>query len=246
MSAFPKRGQSPFGESPPAPTLLLFDIDGTLLQKAYVEHRAALHAALSEVHGIADPAQHRVAAAGRTDNEIARGIALAAGVSARRIDERAGAVREAACREYASRCPADLSAFVAPGIPALLSSLAADERARFGLVTGNFEPIARIKLRAAGIGSYFEGCPGGFGSDHEDRTELPAIARTRAGGDDAPWPRDRTIVIGDTDRDIACARADGLRVIAVAGGPQPPEQLAAADAVAPDATALAPLIQTLL
>jgi phosphoglycolate phosphatase len=229
------------------PVLLLFDIDGTLLQKAYVAHRDSLHAALSAVHGIADPSAFRVLAAGRTDNEIARGIALAAGVAATRIDERAADVREAACREYAARCPANLSGFVAPGIPALLESLAADSRARLALVTGNFEPIARMKLRAAGIGAHFEGCPGGFGSDHEDRTELPAIARARAGrheggGRREPWPRERTVVIGDTDRDIACARADGVRVIAVAGGPQPAAELTAADAVAPDARALPALI----
>ena len=57
---------------------------------------------------------------------------------------------------------------------------------------------------------------------------LPPIARARAGD----WPRERTVVIGDTPRDIACARADGLRVIAVATGPFPVEALADADAVA--------------
>jgi phosphoglycolate phosphatase len=228
-------------------TLLLFDIDGTLLRKAYVAHREALHAALTSVHQITDPERHPVVAAGRTDNEIARNIALAAGVSARRIDERAGAVREAACREYAARCPDDLSAFLAPGIVPVLEALADDPRAHFGLVTGNFEPIARLKLRRAGLGRFFDGRPGGFGSDHEDRTELPPIARRRAGAGAAePWPRERTVVIGDTDRDIACARADGLRVIAIAGGPQPPSELTAADAVAPDATALLPILQAAL
>jgi phosphoglycolate phosphatase-like HAD superfamily hydrolase len=64
----------------------------------------------------------------------------------------------------------------------------------------------RVKLARAGIGDYFEPGQGGFGSDHLDRSELPAIARARADG----WPRERTVVIGDTPRDIACARADGV------------------------------------
>ena len=99
------------------------------------------------------------------------------------------------------------------------SGLTGARGVRLGLVTGNFEPVARLKLRQAGIGSFFAGCPGGFGSDSEDRAGLPAIARRRAGDGGRPFPRERTVVIGDTPRDIACARADGLRCIAVATGP---------------------------
>ena len=88
---------------------------------------------------------------------------------------------------------------------------------RLSLVTGNLEPIARLKLERAGVGRFFEAGQGGFGSDHEDRGRLPAIARSRAS--DPPWPRERTVVIGDTPRDIACARADEVRVAAVATGP---------------------------
>ena len=57
---------------------------------------------------------------------------------------------------------------------------------------------------------------------------------------DPPWPRERTVVIGDTPRDIACARADGVRVAAVATGPFAVEALADADAVADDARSLLP------
>ena len=107
------------------------------------------------------------------------------------------------------------------------------------------EPVARLKLERAGIGSYFPAGQGGFGSDHEDRTELPAIARERAGRDGRPHPRERTVVIGDTPRDIACARADGVRCLAVATGPHGVEDLETADAVATDARALARLLDEL-
>jgi phosphoglycolate phosphatase len=220
--------------------LLLFDIDGTLLTGATRAHSQALDAALREVHGV-DPANVRgqIAPAGRTDGEIARLILLDLGVSAFRIDELADDVREACSRTYAEICPPDLSEFVVPGIPDLLPWLAARPGVKLGLVTGNFEAVGRVKLARAGIGKWFPSGEGAFGSDSEDRAALPAIARRRAGktGGRAgvPFPRDRTIVIGDTPRDIACARADGVRCVAVATGPFGVDELGGADAVARDA-----------
>ena len=214
------------------PTLLLFDIDGTLVWRASSEHAVALREALHTVHGL-DPAfDHAISAAGRTDGEIARLLLLAAGISADAIDDGVAAVREASVEAYARLCPDDLSDRVLPGIPELLASLSARSDVRLSLVTGNFEPIARLKLHRAGVGRFFPSGQGGFGSDSEDRTMLPELARRRAGGSGTPWPRERTIVIGDTPRDIACARADGVRCIAVATGPHPIEELGEADAVA--------------
>jgi phosphoglycolate phosphatase-like HAD superfamily hydrolase len=227
-------------------TLLLFDIDGTLLLRAADAHRDSLLAALREVHGIEDPGAAHVAPAGRTDGEIARAIALQSGVSATRVDERAAAVREVCCREYARRVPDDLSARVAPGVPDLLSELEQRDDVRLALVTGNYEPVARLKLARAGLGDWFEPGQGGFGSDHEDRAALPGIARRRAGADGTPWPRARTIVIGDTPNDIACARADAVRCFAVATGPFSAGDLHGADAVAADAAALSPLLAAAL
>src|SRR6478609_4632783 len=142
--------------------LLLFDIDGTLLAGATEAHAAALHAALKQVHGLPQIDRSLVRSydpAGRTDPEIARAILLAHGVSAERIDARADDVRVATGEIYAQTCPADLSEFVLPGIPALLESLVAREDVRLALVTGNFETIARVKLRHAGIGHFFAGGP---------------------------------------------------------------------------------------
>jgi phosphoglycolate phosphatase len=210
--------------------LLLWDIDGTLLLKASFEHAEAIHAAIKRVYGVEIP-DARVEAAGRTDFAIARSILTLAGVSAARVDERLGSLRAAAVEEYSRRVPDDLSSRVAPHVPEVLDELAQRAGVRLSLVTGNLEPIARMKLRAAGIGHHFARGQGGFGSDAEDRAELPGIARARA-GNHAP---DDTIVIGDTPRDIACARADGVRVIAVTTGPYDADQLRHADAVCRDA-----------
>jgi phosphoglycolate phosphatase-like HAD superfamily hydrolase len=191
---------------------------------------------------VADLGSHRVEAAGRTDLAIARSMLLAAGVGAPEIDARAAEVAERAVTAYADLCPADLSPRLAPGIVELLEALA-DRPSEFtlSLVTGNLEPVARLKLERAGIGHHFPGGQGGFGSDHHKRAELPPIARARMSS--PPWPRERTIVIGDTPRDIACARADGVLVAAVATGPFPVEALADADAVADDARALLPVLE---
>jgi phosphoglycolate phosphatase-like HAD superfamily hydrolase len=248
--------------------LLLFDIDGTLLNGATAAHAAALHCALREVHGLHEVDRERTRQldpAGRTDPEIARAILLAHDVSAERIDARADDVRIATGEHYARTCPADLSEFVLAGVPELLASLAARDGVRLALVTGNYETVARVKLRSAGVGHWFESGQGGFGSDSEDRTDLPRIARIRAAnpgrefppaprGADAPsWSsqceahsQERTVVIGDTPRDVACALADGVRCIGVETGRFSAAQLVGATAVAPDARALGPLIDALL
>jgi phosphoglycolate phosphatase len=180
-----------------------------------------------------------VEAAGRTDAAIARDLLRAAGVPDAAIDARAGEVAAAAVVAYEELCPPDLSAYVAPGVEEALDALAGEPGTyRLALLTGNLEPVARRKLASAGIGRYFAAGEGGFGSDAEDRAALPAVARRRAGG----WPRERTVVIGDTPRDIACARADRVRVIAVATGPFSAEALADADAVVDSARAVLPVL----
>src|SRR3954462_6302192 len=84
--------------------LVLFDIDGTLLLKAHVEHRHAPADAVQEVWGVEDPGPAAVPAAGRTDGEIAREICLLGGVGAERIDDATGAFRAAGPAAYAPRC----------------------------------------------------------------------------------------------------------------------------------------------
>jgi phosphoglycolate phosphatase len=219
--------------------LVLFDIDGTLLEGTTQPVGEAMRAALEEVHGIdTSVIRTQIATAGRTDGEIARAILLDAGVSTERIDALADSVRESCCRSSARLLPGDLSRAVLPGVRELLEWLTEQEDVSLGLLTGNYEPIARLKLARAGIGGAFALGQGAFGSDAEDRTALPPIARRRAGRVGAPYPRYQTIVIGDTPRDISCARADGLRCVAVASGSFTSDALAGADVVASDAVEL--------
>jgi phosphoglycolate phosphatase-like HAD superfamily hydrolase len=212
--------------------LLLFDIDGTLLLKASRAHAEAIYAALRRIHQLDAIPTGQVEAAGRTDDAIARSILTLAGVSAQRIDDRTRDVRAMACAEFAHRCPEDFSEHLAPGVPEVLDLLAARDDVDLALLTGNLECVARLKVDRAGIGHHFLRGQGAYGSDSEDRTDLPAIARARhAAPDGTPYPRKQTVVIGDTPRDIACARADGVHVIAIATGPFRPSDLAGADVV---------------
>jgi phosphoglycolate phosphatase-like HAD superfamily hydrolase len=228
--------------------LLLFDIDGTLLLKAAAEHKAALYEGLRVAYG--RPFAPRVIeTAGRTDPAIAREILLQDGVAAVAIDRGRAAWADATCEAYARACPRDLTDKVAPGVPAALDALRAEGHVA-SLVTGNLEPIARLKLMRAGLGGRFARGQGGFGSDHEDRAALPEVARRRAAarahaGRHHAHPRDDTVVIGDTPLDIACARADGVRVIAIATGPFGPADLQEADVVLTRADALPAAVASL-
>jgi phosphoglycolate phosphatase len=225
--------------------LVLWDIDGTLLLGAHEQHRAAVHDALREVLGIRDPGAPRVEAAGRTDLAIARDIALESGLSAARVEEAFGDLRAACCAAYARRCPPDMRSFVAPGIRDVLERVDAGG-ARQALLTGNLEPIARMKMSRAGLGRFFPRGQGAFGSDSVSRPELPPIARARAGANGRPHPREDTVLIGDTPRDIACARADGIRCLTIATGAFVAEELGDADAVAADAPQLGRLLDDAL
>jgi phosphoglycolate phosphatase len=197
-----------------------------------VEHGQALRRGISEVHGVGELQAPYVQIAGRTDGAIARDLLLAGGIAPARIDEGVAEVRDATCKAYAE----------------LLEELAGmPERFRLSLLTGNFEPVARLKLERAGLGGHFPAGQGAFGSDAEAREELPSVARHRAGERDGggPWPRERTLIIGDTPRDVLAARADQLRCIAVATGPFPVEELAEADFVARDGHEVAEVLRAL-
>jgi phosphoglycolate phosphatase-like HAD superfamily hydrolase len=226
--------------------LVLFDIDGTLLDARTKGVGAAMGEALREVHGV-DVAAIRtpIPTAGRTHGEIARAILLDAGVPAERIDALADRVRDCCCQASARLLPEDMSGAVLPGVRELLDWLTERAGVSLGLLTGNYEAIARLKLARAGIAGAFPPGLGASGSDAEDRTALPAIARRRAGAVGAPYPREQTIVIGDTPGDIACAHADGLRCVAVATGPFARDGLGDADAVASDAFELRAILPDL-
>src|SRR5688500_2022212 len=187
--------------------LVLFDIDGTLLSSEGAGMRA-MRAALTELFGtIGDPAYRYD---GKTDKQIVRELMRGHGHDDGYIDERMEALLElylaGLAREVRSgeRIPRTL-----PGIPELLDELKASEHVTLGLLTGNIEPGAKVKLAAAGVDiSRFR--VNAFGSDHEHRPALPGVAQRRAADFlGRALEGDAIYVIGDTPADIRCGEAIG-------------------------------------
>jgi phosphoglycolate phosphatase len=192
----------------------LFDIDGTILVAHGAGRRAMERALLAAVGTTGPGGQHY---AGKTDPQIAREAMRHAGLTDTEIDARMATV----LADYLGHLEAELAArsdeppALLPGIVALLDACEAHDGVVLGLLTGNLVVGAERKLRAVGVDpGRFE--VGAFGSDHEDRPALAAIARERAAAYlERPVPGE---ACGDTPADVACGLAIGARTIAVATG----------------------------
>jgi phosphoglycolate phosphatase-like HAD superfamily hydrolase len=203
--------------------LVLFDIDGTLLSSEGMG-RASMQHALDEVFG--SPGNPTYRYDGKTDRQIVREVMRLEGHSDAHIDSRMEKLMELYVEGL--RAGAKSGKFnVQPlaGVPEILDALEARDDVVLGLLTGNIAPGARIKLSAAGIDpDRFR--VNAFGSDHENRPELPGIAQRRASEVlGLSIAGDRLVVIGDTPADIECGRSLGARSIGVASGHYTVEQL---------------------
>jgi phosphoglycolate phosphatase-like HAD superfamily hydrolase len=203
--------------------LVLFDIDGTLLSSEGMG-RAAMQRALAEVFGSPGNPSYRYD--GKTDKQIVRDVMRLEGHSDAHIDSKMEALM--ALYLEGLRTGAKSGKFNVrslAGVVEILDALETRDDIVLGLLTGNIEPGARIKLRAAGINpDRFR--VNAFGSDHEHRPELPGIAQRRASETlGLEIVGERLIVIGDTPADIECGRTLGARAIGVASGHYTVEEL---------------------
>ncbi len=207
--------------------LVLFDIDGTLVLTGAAGLRA-MNAACEEVLGRSD-ALEGIPVAGRTDRIILTEVAERDG---RPLDEELLAdLRERYVRHLAREIelPGKGRKGIMPGIRPLLDDLQERDDVFLGLLTGNFEAGARIKLEHFDLWRYFR-C-GAFGDDAADRNALVPFALGRAKGCGLPdLSAEHILVVGDTPHDIACARAVGAVPVAVATGSFDVAQLRAAGA----------------
>jgi len=193
--------------------ILLFDVDGTLVWGGPA--KSAFCQALEEVYGTAGDLAS-VSFAGKTDPQIARELLAGVGVRDDVVDAGLTELWVRYVRYLGERIVEDPPA-VLPGVPELIDALGAIGDVGLGLLTGNIAGGAELKLRQSGLWSRFGF--GSFGSDHEERDELPAIAVARARelwGDVVT--AERAVVVGDTPRDVACGKAGGMRTVAVATG----------------------------
>jgi phosphoglycolate phosphatase len=207
------------------PTILLFDIDGTLLLTGGCGRRAFEHAfdRITGKRGALDGFSF----GGMTDRAIARmGLsAIGREVDPAVVDQLLEAYLEALERELLS--PPNF--VVLPGAQETVRALVGRPQTALGLGTGNVRRGAQAKLAYADLWSLF--AFGGFGCDHEDRAELLRTGAQRGATQlGQPLAACRVVVVGDTVRDIAAAHAIGAQCIAVCTGADSADKLHAAGA----------------
>lgn len=193
--------------------LLLFDVDGTLILTRGRGRQAMVAAAEAEF-GQAVHMEFKDFA-GSTDRRIIAEMLAKNGI---RVEDPESALTRVLARyleelQPLMRSPASVE--ILPGVKALLEAVSQNGEFVPALLTGNIERGARIKLEAAGLNSYF--AFGAYGDDHADRNQLPGFALRRAeafcGESFSP---ENVWIIGDTPKDVECAKVNRLRSLAVA------------------------------
>ncbi len=203
---------------------MLWDVDGTLLRAGDIG-AAVFDDALEAVLGVRPP--ERIRMSGKTDPAIVReylGILaveetprLVATILDALAARLADAARAGVLRDQGRACP---------GVPEVLGGLAVSDGVVQTLLTGNIFPNAVVKVRAYGLDKWLDLDIGAYGSDSEDRNQLVPVALDRLARVHGPVLHPSDVwVVGDTPRDLACARAVGARCLLVATGRYTYEEL---------------------
>ena len=203
----------------PSATLVLFDIDGTLMRGAGTHHKEALLEGVRRVTGLTVSFEG-LDTAGKLDMDLLAALLLSAGVSAEMalLKEIAQACQLA----YTANCSQDLRPYVCRGARETLAELSR-RGAALGLVTGNLSAIGWRKMELAGLRQFF--LCGAFSEDGATRAELAYLATVRAREQQHAAHTCRVSLIGDHRNDIQAAQTNGIRAVAVASGPMPAEEL---------------------
>lgn len=199
-------------------SLILFDIDSTLVNTAGAGMRALSDAA-KQLFG-SHVTLEGISYAGRLDPLIVRDVFSLNGLE--RTSSRERALRDMYARHLATRLVDRSEDLALPGAIALVSATRDANFASVGVLTGNYPETGRLKLAAAGFNlSDFVICAWGDESPHDpparDHLTLVAMRRHEERYGQAPAPY-RVIVVGDTPHDVSCAKAHGCRCLAVATG----------------------------
>jgi phosphoglycolate phosphatase-like HAD superfamily hydrolase len=200
--------------------LLLWDIDGTLITTGAAGQRAIVRATAEQFGGNGD--LEGVEIAGRTDTGIAQQVLRKYGAPIN--GDSVASFLDQYLRLLAEELPLR-EGRVLPGVLELLQRSAQQPDTTLGLLTGNLERGAKLKLEHYQLWHFF--AFGAFSDDHHDRNELGVFALSRAlAGTGIKFGSAQVDVIGDTGHDIACGKAINARTVAVATGSWSREQLA--------------------
>jgi phosphoglycolate phosphatase-like HAD superfamily hydrolase len=219
--------------------LMLFDIDGTLVNVRGSGRRALTRAFLETfpVPPQRQAALENVYYAGSSDPRILADMAHAVGVAERDLALARPGIEERYVRHLRETVAETPDKRACPGVAPLLERMAGRANVTLGLITGNIEAGARIKLEPFGLNRFF--AFGGFGGDSVERSAIAAraVERAAARAGAAFAPQD-VALIGDTVHDVAAGRAHGYLTVAVGTGWERLDALrdAGADGVFPDLT----------
>ena len=196
---------------------LLFDIDQTLLHTDGAGLRA-LSRAFREVFELPGDGDLPLDLAGATDHGLFEDFL------AQRGEAEPPGLRSHFFSIYTDHLRIELEGGpkkegrVLPGVESLLDLLRERNEHLLGLLTGNTRCGAEIKMTSYGLAGHFEFDIGAYGDDHPDRNRLGPVALERAAGRGHTFEPTRVVIIGDTPRDIHCARHLGAAAVAVATG----------------------------
>ena len=202
--------------------LVLFDIDGTLIHTGGAGTRS-MNMAFQKLFSIKDAFQD-ISMAGKTDRQI-----MKEGLRVHGFNNTDGNLGNMV-NTYLKFLQVEMDnpwRKLKPSIMEVLNRIK-EEKISLGLLTGNLEKGARIKLKAFGLNEYFP--DGAFGSDHEDRDMLLPIALEKFSRKGLNFSAADCIIIGDTPRDVQCAKIHSALCIAVATGPYSKKDLLNTDA----------------
>ncbi len=194
--------------------LILFDIDGTLLN-CHGAGREALSRASHDLFGT-DGMMDSIKFQGRTDPSILHDSLLTAGINPEELERRMNELQLRFFSHLSEILP-DFRPTLLPGVREILKYLQSREDILTGLLTGNFHKSARIKLEYHSLNSFFD--TGAFGDDATMRDQLPPVAQERIRNYyGSIVPMEDVIIVGDTVHDVRCARANGAQSLAVGTG----------------------------
>ncbi len=195
--------------------LILFDIDETMISSDGAGRRA-IGRVLAERFKVPSEAAN-IVMSGKTDPQILTEILRAAGWSDLDIERRMEELLEIYLSVLEDEIAASRYYIIHPGVVELLNSLKARSDSYLGLLTGNVERGARMKLNRFELNHYFE--MGAYGSDSANRMDLPGIAAKRAHLHfNIAFVPAEIVIIGDAINDVLCAKGYGAKSIAVNTG----------------------------
>ncbi len=197
--------------------LVLFDIDGTILRYKKYNSREVFSSVIRDIFGKMPSFENLPDFSGMTDLQILYEIADYVGTPRSELDNRLPQVWELLLKEFKRHCREDKIVLL-PGIRQLIERLSEKEDIQLALLTGNFRDNAYLKMKVFRLDKYFPF--GAFGSDNSDRNQLPKIAVERGNemAGEKIFDLSNSLIIGDSLRDIECAKSNNIAVLCVATG----------------------------